>query len=285
MEFLLVTGLSGSGKSQAIHVLEDIGFFCIDNIPPELIGKFFELCRKTDPNARYAAVIDIRSQSIFGDLSKDLAAMRSADGNIRLLFLDADDAAIIRRYKETRRRHPLMADGIKSFAEAVAKERRILAPVRQSADIVCDTTLLSAAQLRERILSLFEKDGRNQGMTSAVMSFGYKYGIPADADLVFDVRCLPNPFYVSELRPLNGTDPAVSGYVFGFEESDRLYQKIRDYIDYSYPLYEKEGKTHLVIAFGCTGGQHRSVAFAQRLYADLLQAGRETSVNHRDYKK
>lgn len=156
---------------------------------------------------------------------------------------------------------------------------------RQKADIVCDTTLLSTAQLRERILSLFEKGVQTRGMTSAVMSFGYKYGIPTDADLVFDVRCLPNPFYVAELRPLNGTDPAVSGYVFGFDESKGLYQKISDYIDYSYPLYEKEGKTHLVIAFGCTGGQHRSVSFAERLYQDLSAAGREVSVNHRDYHK
>lgn len=283
MDFLLVTGLSGAGKSQAIHALEDLGYFCIDNIPPELLERFFEICARTDQKGRFAAVIDVRSQAMFGDLMQ--AAQRHlGEGNMRLLFLDAADEVLMRRYKETRRRHPLMDEQVGTIGEAVALEREALAGARALADYVVDTSQISAAQLKERIAALFS-DRPSDGMTVSVTSFGFKYGLPNDSDLVFDVRCLPNPHYIDELRPLTGIDERVSGYVFGFEQSRALLARLLGLVEYTLPLYVREGKSHLVISMGCTGGKHRSVAFAEAVGRRLRECGVAVSVSHRDSRR
>lgn len=284
MEILIVTGLSGAGKSQAVHTLEDIGFFCIDNIPASHAGRIVELCEQANHHGRYALVMDIRSRVNFKDFDNTKEAFLRFGHTVKVLYLEAADEVLMRRYKETRRKHPLMVEGASLLQEAIVAERRIIEPARANADYVIDTSMLSSAQLRERVLSLFAQE--NEGALSVTaMSFGFKYGIPADADLVFDVRCLPNPYYIAELRPLTGCDQRVRDYVFGFSEANELLKHINSLLDYSLPLYMREGKSSLVIAFGCTGGQHRSVSFAEVVGKKLLQQYPQTAILHRDYKR
>lgn len=284
MDFLIITGLSGAGKSQAVHALEDIGYFCIDNIPAELLEQFIALCQTTDRHDKYAVVVDIRSSCYFDNFSETKKKFTDKGYNVRTLYLDAADEVLIRRFKETRRKHPLMDDSVKVLQEAIMLERKALSPLGECADYLVDTSALSTSQLKERIVSLFFSKSSN-AMAITVMSFGFKYGIPADADIVLDVRCLPNPHYIQELRPLTGCDKRVSDYVFSFEESNGLLARYDDMIDYSIPLYVREGKSSLVIAFGCTGGRHRSVSFAERVGKRLKENHDSLLVLHRDYKR
>lgn len=285
MEFLIVTGLSGAGKSRAVDALEDIGFYCADNIPPKLIPTFYDLCAKAgDTFSRVAVVTDIRGGDMFSSLFETLDDLKNEDKHYRILFLDANDYVLINRFKETRRKHPLAENNLGSLEQAVKLEREILRPVREKADYIIDTSFLSPAQLKERISNLFLGDS-SQALMVHCVSFGFKYGIPTEADLVFDVRCLPNPFYIEELKHLTGLDEPVYSYVMKWEQTKGVVQRLISLIDYMLPLYCDEGKSQLVIAIGCTGGKHRSVALAQLLYDHLLENGHRTSVNHRDIQK
>lgn len=288
MDFLIVTGLSGAGKSTAANALEDVGFYVIDNIPPQLIPKFADICMQSKGQmSRVAVVTDIRGSAaddtgdIFGELHDGLEYLKSAGLVVRILFLDAPDNVLISRYKETRRMHPLEKSRGLSLSTAVAEERHILSRMRESADYYIDTAGMSLSMLRDRISDLFLEDPSDRMMIK-VVSFGFKYGCCVDADLVFDVRCLPNPYYVEELKRLTGLDAPVRDYVMSFEQSVELEKKLRDLLDFLLPLYRSEGKSSLVIAFGCTGGKHRSVTFAERICDYLTKNGARAKVNHRD---
>lgn len=285
MEFLIVTGLSGAGKTRAINALEDIGFYCADNIPPQLIPTFYELSRQAKGSlSRVAVVTDIRGGDMFSTLSETLDKMKEEEKEYKILFLDADEATLVRRFRETRRKHPLADYCLGSLEQAVSLEREALRQVRERADFIIDTSFLSPAQLKERISSLFLGDASDALMIHCV-SFGFKYGIPAEADLVFDVRCLPNPFYVEELKNLTGLDEPVREYVMKWNQTKGFVTRFFSLIDYMMPLYCNEGKSQLVIAVGCTGGHHRSVTLAQLLYNHLVEKNLRASVNHRDIQK
>lgn len=285
MNFLIVTGLSGSGKSGVINVLEDIGYYCIDNIPPQLMPKFAEICKESGGKLQKVAIVtDIRGGELFLELDE---ALRYFDDNAlecRILFLDAADDVLIKRYKETRRRHPLDEVCHGSLQRAIAAEREMLMSVRGKADYYIDTSDFSAAQLKEAVYGLF-LDNPNDSMVIKVMSFGFKYGNVREADLVFDVRCLPNPFYIEELKHHTGMESCVSDYVMKFEQSQQLLEKLKDMIDFLIPLYIHEGKSQLVIAFGCTGGKHRSVTFAEEMYKYLASKDIKCRICHRDINK
>ena len=285
MQFLIVTGLSGSGKSGAANVLEDIGYYCIDNMPPQLISKFAEITSQSDGKIeRVAIVTDIRGGELFFRLSDNLNELKEQGLSVKILFLDAGDDVLVKRYKETRRKHPLDEKFHGNLHRAIAAEREMLQSVRENADYYIDTSFLSASQLKEQINSIF-LENINDFMIVKVMSFGFKYGAPNEADLVFDVRCLPNPFYLPELKPLTGKDKAVNEYVLQFEQSQVLLLKLKDMIDFLLPLYVKEGKSQLVIAFGCTGGKHRSVTFAEEIYRYLGKQHIKARISHRDIQK
>ncbi|ARP50486.1 MULTISPECIES: RNase adapter RapZ [Caproicibacterium] len=284
MDFIIVTGLSGAGKSRAVHAMEDIGFYCMDNIPPKLIPAVYDLCMQAkDSLSRVAVVTDIRGGGMFSSLFETLEGLRVEHKTYKILFLDAGDTVLINRFKETRRKHPLSEDTT-SLEQAVKLEREILRPVRERADYIIDTSLLSPAQLKERISSLFLGDATS-ALQIHCMSFGFKFGTPTEADLIFDVRCLPNPYYVEELRHKTGLDAPVRDYVLKWEQTKGFVSRFLDLIDYMIPLYCNEGKSQLVIAIGCTGGHHRSVTIAQLLYEHLLEKGLRASVNHRDIRK
>lgn len=292
MEFLIVTGMSGSGKSSCIKVLEDIGFFCIDNMPPALIPNFAALCNELGAEnggengiRRVAIVTDIRGGVMFLKLSERIVELRNTDGiNVKVMFLEASKEVLMKRYSETRRKHPLdeISDG--DLGKAIDAEIELLSDVRIHADYIIDSSLLTTAQLKEQIAELF-LDKPTDRLIVSCMSFGFKYGVPGEADLVFDVRCLPNPFYVPELKHKTGLDPEVRDYVMNCEESQTLEQKIRELTDFLIPLYIKEGKSRLVIAFGCTGGKHRSITFAERTAEHYRQAGYNVRTVHRDKDK
>ncbi|MCI1982910.1 MAG: RNase adapter RapZ [Oscillospiraceae bacterium] len=285
MEFLIVTGLSGAGKTRAINALEDIGFYCADNIPPKLITTFYELSQQAKGSLSHVAVVtDIRGGDMFSSLLETLDRMKEEHKEYKILFLDANDFVLINRYKETRRKHPLADNCLGSLEEAVKLERNVLRPVKERADYVINTTYLSPAQLKERISSLFLGDASDALMIRCV-SFGFKFGMPTEADLVFDVRCLPNPFYVESLKHLTGLDQPVRDYVMKSDKTKGFVKRLFDLIDYMMPLYCEEGKSQLVIAIGCTGGHHRSVTLAQVLYEHLLAQNLRASVNHRDIHK
>ena len=285
MEFVVVTGMSGAGKSRAISAMEDIGFYCVDNIPPQLIPTFHQLCRSAkQPFSRVAVVTDIRGGDMFNTLFDSLEQLRNERMDYKIIFLDAADFVLSNRFKETRRKHPLADSYMGSLEQAVKLEREVLRPVRERADFIIDTSFLSPAQLKERISSLFLGNASDALMIHCV-SFGFKYGVPAESDLVFDVRCLPNPFYVEELKNLTGLDEPVRSYVMRWEQTKGVVQRLISLIDYMLPLYCDEGKSQLMISIGCTGGKHRSVTLAQLLYNHLVEAGRRASVNHRDIRK
>lgn len=282
MNFLVVTGLSGAGKSMAVNALEDIGFFCIDNIPAGLLPRLvdFSLQGENQLN-RVAVVMDVRGLRTVQQVEQALAAMDEKKMPYDILFLDASDNVIRRRYKETRRVHPISVSDSVDVEEAIRRERLILQPLRERAKYVIDTSLLSTAQNRERVCSLFLNQGQC-AMALTVMSFGFKYGLPQEADLVLDVRCLPNPFYVPELKNLTGMDQPVFDYVMDAPESQELLRRYNSMLEYSLPLYVKEGKSQLVIAVGCTGGKHRSVTFARQIGDYCQKLGYNPSVQHRD---
>ena len=280
MKFLIVTGMSGAGKTVAVNELEDMGYFCVDNIPSGLIGEFARLCEQSPVTGRIALVTDFRSGEQFARFPEALEQLTAEGHTYRILMIEAEDSVILHRYKENRRRHPLLEEGSAGLEAAIRRERVLLEPIRVRADYRIDTSFLSVAQLRERIEQLFGDE--NGKMIVTCMSFGYKYGIPAETDLLFDVRCLPNPFYVPELKGHTGLEKEVQDYVLAGESSQGLIRRLDDLLDYLLPLYIAEGKCSLVIGFGCTGGRHRSVTFAE-LYRDRLAArGYRVTVSHRD---
>lgn len=286
MEFIVITGLSGAGKSVAMRNMEDIGYYCVDNIPPMLVSTFYELCEKSadERMKKIAVVTDIRAGDVFADLFESLDKLKTAQKEYKILFLDARDDVLLRRFKETRRKHPLSDNYLGSTEKAVCLEREILMPIKERADYVIDTSLLSPTQLKERITSLF-LGNVSLGLTVTCMSFGFKYGLPSEADLVFDVRCLPNPFYIPELKPHTGLDKCVFDYVIQFEQSKEYAKRMISLVDFSLPLYLSEGKSQLVIAIGCTGGKHRSVTLTRVLYDHILETGQRVIVHHRDIRK
>ena len=285
MEFIIVTGLSGAGKSRAVNVLEDIGFYCVDNMPPKLLPKFAELCLQSqDKLSRVALVIDVRGGRQFEGLLDSLDELKRQGGEYKILFLECSDQVLARRYKETRRQHPLAASCGGSVIKAIELERTLLKAARARTDYLIDTFYLSPAQLRERLVGLF-LGSEKSGMQVQCMSFGFKYGYPAEADLVLDVRCLPNPFYVDELKHKTGLDQDVRDYVLDKDVTKGFQTRLYSLIDYLLPLYSEEGKSQLVVAIGCTGGKHRSVALAEELARHVADQGIKVAVNHRDIGK
>jgi len=285
MEFLIITGLSGAGKTRAADVLEDLDYYCVDNMPVALMTRFAELC--LDTRGRYekvALVTDIRDRDGFGELPNTIEELRKMDCDVRILYMDADVPTLVRRYKESRRPHPLAEKGM-STEEAVHREEELLAPIKRSADYVVNSSSMTLGVLQNRLFSLFAGEGRKRGLDVTVMSFGFKHGIPLDADLVFDARFLPNPFYVDELRPLSGLDRPVAEFVFSHPQTRSFLEKLEDMISFLLPYYIEEGKLTLTIAIGCTGGRHRSVALASALHKHLV-ANNVSSVNiNRDIDK
>ena len=285
MEFLIITGLSGAGKSRAADVLEDLDYYCVDNMPVALIPRFAELCM--DAHGRYervALVTDVREREGFGELLGILDDLQAMDCAVRILYMDADTRTLVRRYKESRRPHPLAGSGI-SIEQAIQKEQELLAPIREKADFVVNSANLTLGMLQNRLFGLFAGEGKKREIDVTVMSFGYKHGIPLDADLVFDVRFLPNPFYVEELRPLCGLDRPVSDFVFSYPQTRMFMQKVEELIDFLLPYYIEEGKLGLTIAVGCTGGRHRSVAIAAELNKYLNVKGIGSVSVHRDMER
>ena len=285
MKLLIVTGLSGAGKSMAVNALEDIGFFCIDNLPAGLVSRLIDFAQQGENQLnRVAVVLDVRGLRTVQDVDAALAALDEKKVEYEILFLDAADAVIRRRYKETRRQHPFSLSAGLTIQDAIAREREVLQPLRERARYVIDTSLLSAAQNRERICSLFLNRGQS-AMALTIMSFGFKYGLPQEADIVFDVRCLPNPFYVPELKNLTGLDQPVVDYVMQAPESQEFLRRLQSLLEYALPLYVKEGKSQLVIAVGCTGGKPRSITFARLLGEYCQKLGYAPSVQHRDARR
>ena len=285
MELVLVTGLSGAGKSMVVDALEDIGFFCVDNMPPRLISTFIQLILGSkEQHEKIAVVTDIRAGLSAETLSSCVNDMNSAGIQYKVLFITAENDELQRRYKLTRRKHPLSDKRNGMLMDAIELEKKQLRPALGIADCIIDTTHMSPKECKERVATLFLENPLRK-MHIHCMSFGFKHGAPADADLMFDVRCLPNPFYIEELREHTGLEPQVRDYVMKWEESGTLLAKLYDLIDYLVPLYEKEGKTQLVIAIGCSGGRHRSVVFAESINAHMLSCGLLSTVNHRDITK
>ncbi|HCC35435.1 MAG TPA: RNase adapter RapZ [Ruminococcaceae bacterium] len=285
MELIIVTGLSGSGKSRAVNALEDIGFYCIDNMPPSLIVNFAEICMQSqDKLEKVAIVTDMRGGGMFEGVYDALKNLKKIGANYRILFLESSSEVLIRRYKESRRKHPLYENAQGSIENAVTRERELLKPIRAMANYIIDTSYISPAQLKDRVSKLFLGDS-SASMQVHCMSFGFKYGSPTEADLVFDVRCLPNPFYIDDLKDLTGLDEPVKKYVLESEETKGFISRLYDMVDYLMPLYCGEGKSQLIIAIGCTGGKHRSVVLAELLYNHLAGQRYRVSVNHRDIRK
>ncbi|MBR6337737.1 MAG: RNase adapter RapZ [Ruminococcus sp.] len=285
MKFVIVTGLSGSGKSTAVDVLEDIGYYCIDNMPPELIGKFAEISAKAGSKLeKVAFVADIRGGDFFLKLDETISQLRAENEDIKVLFLDSSDDVIVRRYKETRRKHPLDEITNGNIKKAISTERKMLIPIKEQADFYIDTSLTSTSKFKERVYSLFLESGEDF-LRVDVCSFGFKYGTMNEADLVFDVRCLPNPFYIPELKEKTGLNKEVYDYVLSFDEAKELLNKLEDLLDFLIPLYKREGKSQLIIAFGCTGGKHRSVTYAEAVGRYLESKLGKIRITHRDIEK
>ena len=284
MKLVIVTGMSGAGKTIALKMLEDIGFYCVDNLPISLVDKFVQLVSEGTSIEKAALGLDIRSGEELGNLDEILENWRRSNVDVQVLFLDANDAVLIKRYKETRRTHPLAGAG--RLENGIEKEREKLAFLKREADYIIDTSMLLTRELRKELEKIFLQDARYKNMYVTVLSFGFKYGIPEDADLVFDVRFLPNPYYDEHLRPLTGQVQAVRDYVMQGGTEDAFLKKLYDMIDFLLPNYINEGKNQLVIAVGCTGGKHRSVTIARALYEHLEAAGEYgIRIDHRDIDK
>ena len=287
MEFVIISGMSGAGKTSALHIMEDIGYYCVDNIPTSLLQTLYKLCKDSSDKAmkRVAVVVDVRGNGDYEVMYDDLENFKKNNEGVSILYIDTKVDSLIVRYKETRRRHPLterLKDG--SVAAAVKEEQRLLVPVKTLADYSIDTTFMSIKQLRERIISMFLENSSNSIMIT-FMSFGFKYGIPLESDLIIDVRCLPNPFYIAELKEHTGLEKCIQDYVLDSEETQEFVKRLIDWLDYSLPLYLKEGKSELVVGIGCTGGKHRSVTIAELLDNYFMEKGYKCIVQHRDVKK
>ncbi|MDR2665614.1 MAG: RNase adapter RapZ [Oscillospiraceae bacterium] len=286
MELLIISGLSGAGKSRVAALLEDMDYYCVDNMPVAMMPKFAELINSARGRyERVAMVTDVRATRNVGELFDALGGMRDMGSEYRILFVEADVATIVKRYKETRRRHPLEAAEGLLLENAVKREISLLSPLREQADDVIDTTGLTLGNLQRRLFSQFMQGQDSKAIGVSVKSFGFKHGLPIEADLVFDVRFLPNPYYVSGLHSKSGMDEDVKSYVFSFEQTVMFMDKLREMMDFLLPYYIEEGKRYLVICVGCTGGRHRSVAVAQALAEHLSGAGYEVDCIHRDIDK
>jgi len=281
---LVITGMSGAGKTLALHALEDAGYFCVDNLPPRLLPTLVDLCSQSrQPIAKVALVADVRGGEFFRDLTDAIGKLRSESYEVRIFFLEASDEVLVQRYKETRRRHPLSNDG-RDLLQAIQLEREQLAEIRELADEVIDTSGLTPQQLRDEILRRLQL-GDGTTMQVKVVSFGFKYGVPVDADLVFDVRFLPNPNYDPALRPLTGQDERVKEFVLKQAETKEFLSRLKALLEFTLPLYRREGKSYLTIAVGCTGGRHRSVTLAEAV-AEIVKAnGFVCTVVHRDISR
>lgn len=282
-DLVVITGMSGAGKTVAVQSIEDAGYFCIDNLPPQLLLKFAELLEQNEGNLnKVAIVVDLRGREFFSTLIQSLQALESSEGiQYRILFLDANNQTLVRRYKETRRRHPLALEG--SLLSRIQQERNLLQEIRSKAQYVIDTSTLKPSELKQQVTSLFQHN-INTRMSINFISFGFKHGVPIDADLIFDVRFVPNPHYIDELRPHTGKEIDVYDYVMKWDETQEFLYKLEDMLRFLIPHYKKEGKAHLMIGIGCTGGKHRSVAIAEYLYRTLKEE-ENSQVLHRDIEK
>ena len=286
MELLIVTGMSGAGKSAVIDALEDLGYFCADNMPPALIPTIAQFVNTSNEvQKKVATVTDIRvGEKSLMDFYKAFDTLKKMNYSYKILFVDASDDVLLRRYKETRRKHPLIDEFEGSLGQCLAKEREILTNIRTVADFVIDTSKTTVTECKHRVNELF-LDNPDMALHIRCMSFGFKYGIPTDADIVYDVRCLPNPFYEPEMKHKTGLDKDVSDFVLKYEQSKNILAKLNDLIEYTIPFYIEEGKSQLVIAIGCTGGRHRSVCFAENIRNNLVKNGYNVSIKHRDIEK
>lgn len=280
MKIVVITGMSGAGKSSALDFFEDMDYYCIDNMPPELLINFADLISKSDISIdKIAVAVDMRSGEMFARFEDSVNALKSSGVEVNVLFIDCDDEKLLSRYKETRRKHPLDSEASGNLVEAIAMERKATANARDIADFYIDSTKLKVADFKDRLREVFFE--KEPAMVINVISFGFKYGNAKDADLLFDVRCLPNPFYIPQLKHKTGLDDDVYEYVMKFDEANILFDKISDLVTYLIPLYKKEGKYTLTVAFGCTGGKHRSVSFARRLSNELIHTGLQIRTEHR----
>lgn len=281
MKFVIVTGLSGSGKSETMRALEDMGFYCVDNLPPALITKFAELCYQPNSSIDKVALgIDIRGRKFFEALHESLNYLRKANYEYEMVYLDCDDNVLLKRYKMTRRNHPLSRT--MQIPEGIQMERKIMEPLKEISDCIIDTTNMKPKDLKDEISKIYCVGEDNNKLTISVVSFGFKHGIPSDCDLVFDVRFLPNPYYLEELRPKTGDDQDVRDYVMNSKVSEEFYKKLNDMVQFLVPQYIEEGKQHLVIGIGCTGGRHRSVTISNLIYDELINKGYRVIKKHRD---
>ena len=285
MALVVVTGMSGAGKSKAINTLEDLGYYCVDNLPPRFLENFADLYGMSEghESKKIATVVDVRGKDNFPEFFEAMNRLKEKDYPYKVLFLDCDDNILCNRYKETRRTHPLMDSANGSIEEAIEKERELMQSTKAIADYVIDTSVLMPAELKEQIVSIIEGE-KSESMQIQIMSFGYKNGLPKEADLLFDVRFLPNPFYIPSLKDHNGTESCIREYVMSFREGRKFKAKLFDLMGFLVPLYQKEGKSRLVVAFGCTGGKHRSVLFAELLGRYLKDNGWHVIIRHRDIK-
>lgn len=283
LQLVIITGMSGAGKTVAMQSFEDMGYFCVDNMPPSLLPKFWELVKESGKLTKIALVIDLRSRAFFEEIMSAIGTMDNTSFiTTKILFLEASDEELVSRYKETRRTHPLAMDG--RIMDGIRTERALLADIKGRAQMVIDTSDVTPRQLREKIMSSFKTDD-TQLFRVEVVSFGFKYGLPIDADVVMDVRFLPNPHYIDNLRPLTGMDKPVYDYVMQQPETELFYRKFIDLLEYVLPGYKKEGKNNVTIAFGCTGGQHRSVALSERIGRQLIADDYKVNISHRDKGK
>ena len=287
MALVIITGLSGAGKSVAINALEDMGYYCVDNLPAKFLVSFADLYGMTEnkEEKKSATVVDIRGKDTFGDFYQAMEELSRRKYPYHVMFLDCDTQVLIQRYKFTRRRHPLMEDSNLSMEDAIALEREWMKNIRVKSDYLIDTTTVKAAQLREKIMNILSVEPESDSMLIRTLSFGFKEGIASDADLVFDVRCLPNPYYIEELKNHTGLEDCVRDYIMSFPESREFLERIIELVTFLLPLYRKEGKRELVVAFGCTGGRHRSVCFAQALAAHMAAKGQRVIVSHRELER
>jgi len=284
MRFIIVTGLSGAGKSQVVKYLEDLGYFCVDNLPPSLIPKFAEICFQSRGKMdRIALTIDIRGGELFKDIFPGLAEIKASGYDYEILFLEASDQVLIKRFKETRRNHPLGSEG--RLIKAIDEERSILQEIKNNANHIIDTSNLSTRQLKEEITRIFVEGKHFEGLIINVISFGFKYGLPTDCDLVFDVRFIPNPYYISSMKRLTGLHETVKEFVMSAKETKEFIAKLNDMLEFLIPNYIKEGKSQLVIGIGCTGGKHRSVAIAESIYNSMVEKEHRVVIEHRDIEK
>ncbi len=284
LDFIVVTGMSGAGKSAASRCLEDLGFFCIDNLPAALIPKVAELCAQSEKRIeRVGLVVDAREGRFLDALFDILVDLRREGHEVRMVFLDASDDVLVRRFSESRRPHPLAPDG--SAPEGIRAERHRLAALKAKADLVIDTSTFTVHEFRKLLATSFLDLPASSKTVLALVSFGYRYGLPVDADLVFDARCLPNPHFVESLRPLTGLAQGVRDYVLGSVESRAFLDQIQSFLAFAMPLYVHEGKAYLTIAIGCTGGRHRSVVLADELVRRMRETGHDVSVRHRDMER